>query len=370
MNIMLLLNQFKNFSLTAGKKLIEIAFIILLKLHISCFKKTNLKNINKIAIPLFAGIGDAIILTTFLQNLKTIFPQAQVWIFELPRTKNILRDTYPEFQFRTIDNIQSLKKFKGEFNLFIAPSRKMSHYMAALFLKPAYFIGYNYSLKIRKKESHVLRYNRLAAHLGLEQLGRPALALAKHAIEKAHLQLQPVFDQNPTIIIGLIVGGRWPSKTYPQLYFNELVEKLSGKYKSAVFILLGSDFDAGENIAKIHQRAYNYAGQYSIQETMGFIAHTDIIIGPDGGLLNVAMGMHKQIIGLFGSVDPQMIVPENYLQDILFIKQCPFQPCYNENHEPLCRMDRPYCIEIPVATIFNKFEEICDRSFLHQRSSN
>ncbi len=355
-------NQPAMFIKTIGKRILENIIIFILKLHPSSNKKKHLKNINKIAVPLFAGIGDAVILTTLLHHLKTIFPDAEIWILETKRTKDVLQDTCPDMHFKTINKPADLLKFKKLFDLFIAPSRNINHYFAAFHLRPKYFIGYNYSLSIKKNESHIIRCNRLLQQLGYNSAGTPTLTLSDHIIEKAKNRIDETEKTDIKFRIGLIVGGRWPSKTYPKKSYIELINRVLHNYENIGFVLLGNDLQPGEQIAKHNQSVDNFSGKISLKETMGIISHTDLIIGPDGGLLNIAIALKKPIIGLFGSVDPKTIVPDHYLGQTLFILQCPFQPCFNEEHAPICRMDRPYCIEIPVDTIMDNFKKMIDQS--------
>ncbi|MBN2011724.1 glycosyltransferase family 9 protein [candidate division KSB1 bacterium] len=358
MNVNLFAKQSFLFIQSVAKRIAEYGLLACIEIQPACKKKPHFDKIRKIVVPLFSGIGDAVILTTCLQQLDRLFPDAEITVVETKRTQGILHDTFPKMRFISISSLTDLKKYKREFDLMLSPSRNIDHYRAALILKPTYLVGYNYSLRIRKRESHIHRSNRLLHQLGHKGSNVPVLKLSKQSIEHGNELIQSRIGNDSIRKIALVVGGRWPSKIYPADYYKELISVVLKKSKDVIFLLIGSSVANGEEVGGENPKVVNFSGSISLQETMGIIYRSDLVIAPDGGLLNIAIALNKPIIGLFGAVDPNTIVPEKYLNDVLFINNCPFQPCYNEEHEPLCKMERPFCIEIPAATLIKKVEKL------------
>ena len=91
---------------------------------------------------------------------------------------------------------------------------------------------------------------------------------------------------------------------------------------------------------------------------MDYIRESDLLIGPDSGLLHIAIAFETPFIGLFSSVDPSTVIPAQYLDYVLTKNACQFQPCYNEEHEPFCPFKSPMCIDIEPEEIINKVSQI------------
>ena len=340
-----------------SKYLLELFFLFLLIFSGKDKDISKNEKIKEIIIPLTAGIGDAVIFTSCLQQLNNIFLKARITILTTNRTHDVLNDTYPFWKFIKPSSLLKSFKFRNSFDLMILPSRILTNYLFALIINPKYLIGYNYSLTAKKGESHIVRANRILHQLGFNGFNDPLIKVAKTTINKSNSFFEKKAKDFSKTIVSLIVGGRWKSKTYSPLKYRILIVELLKKYDVNIF-LIGNDEKMGKFIAEDRKEVYNFANNTSIQEAMGIIYHSDLIIGPDGGLLNIAIALNKPIIGLFGSVDPTQIVPKKYINQVLFVNNCKYQPCYNEEHEPICPYPEPFCMDIEIEDILSKTDKI------------
>ncbi|MBN2031115.1 glycosyltransferase family 9 protein [bacterium] len=233
----------------------------------------------------------------------------------------------------------------------------MRHYLLALWIHPKYMIGYNYSLLIENGESHILRANKILNQLGYHHFNSPMISLSQETIDKSFQLIKDHINPLSRNPIALIIGGRWESKTYPAEKYRELAEKLIEKYDLDI-VLLGTDFEMGNTIANGKKKIQNLTGVTTIQEVMGLIYQSRLVIGPDSGLLNMAIAMDKPIVGLFGPVDPHTIVPDKYLNCVLYQNKCELQPCFNEEYQPQCPYEKIPCMDFRVEDIISKVDEI------------
>ena len=352
---------------TEFKKVLESLFLFILSV-IRIEKTVSDKQcIKKILIPLFAGVGDAIIFTACLEKLSNIFPNVMITLLTNERTHSVLESTYPRIDFIQLQSFFGLFRLRNKFDLMLSPGRNMRNYVVAMVTHPEYLIGYNYSLIIQKGESHIARLNRIVRQLGGSDILSPVLRISQSEKDKAFNIIKNIVDGGEKDVVCFIIGGRWETKVYSPSRYRFLAEQLINKYNVDIF-LIGTQHEVGEVIADGNKRVHNLAGRTTIKEAMGLILHSRFVVGPDGGLLNIAMALNKPIVGLFGPVDPIAIVQFEYLDSILYLKNCEYQPCYNEEHEPICPYENAICMEFAVDDIIDKVDRIFSKR--SKRESN
>ena len=354
---------------TGLKKALELFFLFIFKVFNIKKKIIDEKKIERILIPLFAGVGDAIISSACLEQLDKIFPNAQTTILTNERTHTVLESTYPRIEFIQLQSFFGLFRLRKKIDLMLSPGRNMRNYIIAMLTLPGYLIGYNYSLKLKKSESHFTRLNRIVKQLDGSAVVKPVLRLSQTDIDRGSNLIKTVVKNGSENVVSFIVGGRWRTKVYPPISYQSLAERVIDKYDVDV-LLIGTQHEIGKYIAGGNKRVHNLAGKTTIREVMGLIFHSWLVIGPDGGLLNIAMALNKPIVGLFGPVDPAAIVPFEYLDSILYLKNCEHQPCYKEEHEPVCPYEDAICMEFAVDDIMDKANRILSKKPKRESSSH
>ncbi len=343
------------------KKITERFLLFLIFIFQTNKKIIEKKTIHRIIIPLISGIGDAVIFTCCLQELHNLFPDTKINIITTDRTQDVLDDTFPDMKFTKLNSYYNLFKLRYKYDLMISPSRNIRHYLIALMIRPKYLIGYNYTLFHKEKKSHIERANEILHQLGGQSQNIPVIKISQKKIDMSLRFIKGNIEHTSSRrFFSFIIGGRWESKTYPAEKYRQLAEKLIKQYDSNI-LLVGIDSDTGNDIAKGHKKIHNLAGKTSIQEVMGIIYQSQLIIGPDSGLLNIAIAMNKPIVGLFGPVDPHTIVPYKHLNNILYQKKCKLQPCYNEEYQPRCPFDQIRCMNHSIEDILSKIEGILSK---------
>ncbi len=316
-------------------------------------------SIRHILIPILAGLGDGIIATALLRRLPELFPDVRITLVTAARTGELLEYQFPEFTFLAAPSTQQLRRLRKTVDLMILPARNMRHYRMAWQSRPGILIGYNYSMQIRHHESHIERSNRILQSLGDKCGSEPRLVLYPKDREEAcrFLENTGIDPENP--IVCFVNGGRWRSKRYDPNRFRVLAEKIISRWKSTI-LLIGDDPTSADMIASDLNDVINLAGKTSSLEVMAIIELSDLVIGPDGGLINMAMALGTPVIGLFGPVDPQTIVSSSHIDQMIFQQDCENQPCYNEEHRPVCPDDEPRCMAVDPEVILQKAIPILD----------
>jgi len=342
------------------KNMVELILIKTLRVMPGCRTEIVGNDISHILIPFMHGLGDAIIFAPVLKDISRHYRNTKITLLTNSRTHKVMLEFFPEFNYIKYTGPRNLQKLKGQFNLVLNMARSLENYVIALMLRPDYLIGFNYSLLIVPGENHFSRAQRLLPQLRIEsRAGQKYNFFSEQAgrHQKFTIERLGVNNKKKDVIVGLITGGRWHSKIYPSDKSRILIEQLT-KYSDVRVLLLGTDRGIGNILSENANRVHNLCGTTSIKQVMDCIGQLDLLVGPDGGLLHMAVAWDIPFIGLFSSVDPKTVIPEQYLERIIFKELCQYQPCYNEEHEPFCPCAAPGCIAIEPAEIIQKIEDI------------
>ena len=110
--------------------------------------------------------------------------------------------------------------------------------------------------------------------------------------------------------IAIVCGGVNDYRIYPNwIQVIELIDR--NKIDTIPIVLVGSE----NGIEYSNQITNNFSdrvnltdtvGKYTLTETKSIISSCELIIGPDGGILQLANALDKKIIALFAQIDSRL----------------------------------------------------------------
>lgn len=148
--------------------------------------------------------------------------------------------------------------------------------------------------------------------------------LVDHVKQRLNLQNEP-----GTRIIAIHAGRSTNVREWPHEYWQELVERLTAHFNPKTEAARGdpiSDFGFKVRILHIGSERYltkqrppiptlhgceNLLDQLSLEETAALLSSVDLFIGIDSGVLHMAGAVGATCIGIFGSTDPKLRMPQN-----------------------------------------------------------
>lgn len=117
----------------------------------------------------------------------------------------------------------------------------------------------------------------------------------------AQMALRFVDAPRPWIVLG--IGGSEPQKKWPSLNVAALGERLYGRYGGALFILGGAqETREGDKVAQtlhVQHIPCHVVTEWTIPESIAFLSQTDLFVGNDTGMMNLAAILNKPTVGLF-----------------------------------------------------------------------
>ncbi|MGD8779911.1 MAG: glycosyltransferase family 9 protein [Ignavibacteria bacterium] len=317
--------------------------------------------VKKILIIKLRGIGDVVLSTIVLDNLKKDFPSAQI-DFLTEKPSNIFLSTLPQ-----IDNVilfnkgnlisrakQILEIRKKRYDLILDFYTNPATALLTRLSGAKYKAGFPYGS--RKSAYNIWgpeeRDKYHAAQLHLEFLKKNGLS---HSAKSLYFYLEEIdnsflFNELSEIIsknkllIGISPSGGWKSKKCDPEKFAEIADAVVEKYDAQFLILWGpGDYDEAVKIRKLMKSEPALAPKTDIIGMGACIEYCDILIANDSGPMHISTALGTPVLSLHGPTDPNLQGPygdkhEWIHKDDLDCIVCNLLEC-PKNHECFLELD-------------------------------
>ena len=285
----------------------------------------------KILVIRYRFIGDMVLMTPFIRNLRYAYPNAQIDMLVAPNSGEILSECPYIDNFIYFDTTRKHKYENIE-------SNKKSFWYYVKYLKEKKY-DKAYILK-RSLSSAILAYladipERIGfntEHRGLFLTKKVKYDKEKHEslcaldiLEADNIQIKDKYLENWTtkedekkveiiytkynidlnkkkVIVHATASNEL--KTWGIENFKEIIEYISNEKGAQVFFLgAKQDKEIYENIKynnKLNIEPINLCGEFTIRESLAFIKTADILLGNDSGNLHMAASANIPVIGIYG----------------------------------------------------------------------
>lgn len=300
---------------------------------IKIMSKSKQEEIKKILCIKPRGIGDIVLSTIVLENLKDYFPSAEIHylteefaklsVANNPLVKKVITYKKSDFIFRTIRNVRK-EKYDLIFDFWSNPkTAQITFFSGAKYRVGFAYRGRRYAFNIKSETG---RGNVHSAEHNLELLQAFSVPIFSKKIHfhiaeseksKAIKYFDEVFKQKE-LVIGIIPSGGWASKRCDAQKWIEFCEIIYSRYKNKFLILWGP---GDENDATLIYSALKnvsvLAPQTDVAEMAGLISLCNLVIANDSGPMHIAAAMKIPTIGIFGPTDPKKHGPYSSNSDYL-----------------------------------------------------
>jgi lipopolysaccharide heptosyltransferase II len=326
----------------------------------------HVSEIHKILCIKPRGIGDIVLSTIILDNLKSAFPIARIDYLIETFAKDVLSNN------PIISKIFTLEKSELPFNIGFKLRKEKYDLVIDLYSNPRtaqitfltgakYRVGYSY--RGRKYAYNIKaesgRGNHHAAEHNLEllkvlevpiiskkihfYLSEEGKTFAKEFIEKN-------FDKTNETIIGIIPSGGWTSKRCDKGKWVEICRSILQKYRVKFLILWGPGDEIDANYIK--DNLYNKAilsPKTTIMRLSALIKNCDLVIANDSGPMHISAALGVPTLGIFGPTNPEHHGPysmnsDYVIKDDLFCIICNKLEC-PYHHECMFQLDNNKILE-------------------------
>ena len=340
--------------------------------------KINKDEVRKILVIKFGGIGDVLMSTPVLPNLREYFPNAHIDYLTLIKNRDVLMDNHYIDRVLTFDaridkswdllrHIRN-KGYNLVIDLFCNPRTALLTYITGAKYRVGFkFRGRKYAYNIkavgRGGEVHNSDFNLDALIKAGIPIVSKKLNLSVNVVHKEYAE-KFIKDNNlgNEFLIGLAITGGWESKRYKIKDYIELMSLISSKYNVKFLILWGNkkEFKDAQEIKNHFKDTSFIIPDSPIRYLAALIKTCKVIIGNDSGPLHLAGAVEVPALGIYGPTNPKLqgpygeqnVTAENTKLDCL---HCNLLECGIGN---ICMT------ELSKKNILEKFEELIKKNNL------
>ena len=255
------------------------------------------------------GLGDILLTTPILPELKKIIPHIHITY--------ATSDQYVEL---LIDN-----PYIDEVSVWQDINKKEYDYIL------------NLSQEVERlpERTSLDRVSLFCSAVGVHPSSKiPTLFVSKDDIDWADNFILKHFYHKKKKTIGICLESVSILRSYPQIRFKQLAQKLVNNKGIQVILLGEKDI---EDWAM--ERVINACGKTSIMQSAALIKRCDLVIGSDTGLLHVAGTLDIPILGLFGSEPPELRLVQYRKWEAIYLKnRLSCIPCYSWKDNKRCSL--------------------------------
>ncbi|WP_029146955.1 glycosyltransferase family 9 protein [Methylophilus sp. 5] len=309
--------------------------------------------IKRILIMKWGGMGDIVISTAIMEDIRLAFAQAELHLNTMPAWQSLFAHD-PRFQRVWCVNLQqkpgrwrAYKQWLAEvsamqYDLIIDlqtndKSRGLLALLRLMGKAPAWLLGnhprYPYTVKQRQHlpQAHsfqIMQQTLLAAGIALRTHG-PKLHIAPSSVVAAKQLLAQHGLQSKAFVVFLCgshasgLTKRWGAAHYAALVADYI-------QRGERVVLLGGRDEADECLAiarQYPQQVVNLCGQTSLLEVPVICAHASAIVANDTGTAHLAAATHTPMTVICGPTNPLRVKPPG--QHVLALQlDLPCKNCY------------------------------------------
>ncbi len=318
-------------------------------------------------------IGDAVMATPALEDIRNLFPSARITVLASEPIAELLENLPCIDEFIIFSRAQGEKTL--EFNRIIQELKKREYDLGILLTRSfssawmywkgnvRWRLGFkdhwrslllNIAVSLPKEEEHdVFTYRKLLSPFGLMAATRqPMLVVTED--EKAQMQktLQPLCKDKDLIVLnpGAAYGS---AKCWPKERFRGVAEALLTQGKSVIFI---GDAKTRALIDEIMDGlsgpVFNFAGRTTIRQLIALLYFSRVVVSNDSGPMHIAAALGKPLVAIFGSTNPKRTGP--FATGLVIKKEIPCSPCYKR----VCPKNFECMTSISVEEVLEAIEKV------------
>ncbi|MDD5259208.1 MAG: glycosyltransferase family 9 protein [bacterium] len=334
--------------------------------------------IRNILVIRFSSLGDVVLTTPVLANLRQALPEAKLSML----TKRQYQDIF--FNNPNIDEILTLEKQenlaslinqvrKNKYDLIIDLHNNLRSQIVG-FASGTKVIRYHkqsinrYALLHFKQSNPALQKTVVQRYLDtLDFLGAHPWHLDTkiYLTEKETRNAQALLEQSGSgtgdLLIGLNPGATWETKKWPLPNWLDFIKLCRGQKMK--LLLFGDSSDQIfisallKEAGDIRETVINMAGKTDLRQLSALIRQCRVLVTGDSGALHIAQALDVPVLALLGPTVPEFGFISARKNDIILFKELPCRPCSLHGTNDCKRGDRLCLAGLSAQEVFESLQE-------------
>jgi len=316
------------------------------------------------------GIGDIVLSTVILDDLKKTFPSAEIHYLTETFAKDAFANNSLIAKVHTMEKTGFVLKVaarlrKEKYDLIIDLWSNPRSAQITFLTHAKYRVGFSYRGRkyaynilgtSEKGEHHAAEHNlELLKALGIEITSKRIhfyVSDGYNNCAKEFIRLNLPIDKK---IVGIIPSGGWASKRCDANKWVEICNAIKQKYDVVFLILWGPGDESDSNYIKsILKDDAVLIPEVKIGKLSALIKNCDIVIANDSGPMHIAAALGVPTLGIFGPTNPKAHGPYSPNSDYVIKEDLHCIIC----NKLECPYDHECMRQLPVEKVLSKFENL------------
>jgi len=316
------------------------------------------------------GIGDIVLSTIILDDLKKTFPSAEIHYLTETFAKDAFANNSLIAKVHTMEKTGFVLKVaarlrKEKYDLIIDLWSNPRSAQITFLTHAKYRVGFSYRGRkyaynilgtSEKGEHHAAEHNlELLKALGIEITSKRIhfyVSDGDNNWAKEFIRLNLPIDKK---IVGIIPSGGWASKRCDANKWVEICNAIKQKYDVVFLILWGPGDESDSNYIKsILKDDAVLIPEVKIGKLSALIKNCDIVIANDSGPMHIAAALGVPTLGIFGPTNPKAHGPYSPNSDYVIKEDLHCIIC----NKLECPYDHECMRQLPVEKVLSKFENL------------
>jgi len=332
--------------------------------------------IKKILLIKFGGIGDVVLFTPVLSNLRNYFPEAKISVLIEKKAEEIIKDnpfkdSYITFVAGQKDKPSLYRKIRKErFNAVFDFYGNPRTALISFFSKARYRIGFDF--RIRKyaynivasgysSEIHNLDFNlRLLQSVNIPVLTKDIVVFTNNSYRDFAKKWFRNSEISSRKIIGIVIACGWDSKVYPPKHYIELLNLIDKKYLVNFLLFWGNknEKSQAEEIRRGLGNNCYLAPDLKLKDLTEFFKYCTVIIGNDSGPLHLSVTSGNPVLEISGPINPHLQGPYGEQNEYIYLKELDCLFC----NLLKCPIGNKCMTDLPKIRIIEAFEKLLSKN--------
>lgn len=314
----------------------------------------------KILIIKLRAIGDVVLSTIVISNLRKAFPDAQIdFLTEMP-AKDVVSGNLDLDEIITFDRarIQKLKFWTGlkenfrfiktirnnqydiVFDFFGNPRSALITFLSGAKERIGYNwrgrqFAYNRIVKSRAAEVHEAEFHLDALTALNIPITNRNLHFAIHSSDEAFADdFFSEFHLENSLVIGLNSSGGWPAKKWPLPYFAKLADRFIRELNAKILLFWGpGELDEVKKLKDLITTEAVIIPKTDLKRLAALLQKCSLVVSNDSGPMHIAAAVGTPTVGIFGPTHPETQGPYGDKHEVAIKKGLPCLGCDRLNCE-------------------------------------
>jgi len=322
-----------------------------------------------------SSIGDILLTTPFIRQVRKRFPQAQLEFVVKKQYADLLAfNPHIDVLYQFDNSILTLKR--QIHNNFYEYIFDLHNNMRSIFIRYGLNCKQLFSINKDKFRRFILVYFRINLYSEIKSIPQRYQETGREAVivddqkgldfywdkqtEQSSLKIlsEKAVDLNKPILC-IAPGAGFFTKRWPLEYFDRLIRHIINRHDVNI-IIIGSPAEAALfNKLQILHQVYNFAGSVNLIQTGYIISKSILLLSNDSGMMHMATAVGTDVVAIFGSSVKELgFYPYRGQSVVIENEKIDCRPCSHIGRKSCPQKHFKCMVDIKPARVYESIKEL------------